>query len=400
MTVQRGRSWVIAFAGGAVSITLTIAATVLLVLNGHAILETFNPHLIVVGTTFGAVGWLIADRLPDNRIGWVMLAGSLFFATAFVTGEYAWFAVHTRPGLLPGGVIAGWIETWVWVPGTGLLLTGLPILFPDGRLPSRRWRPVVGAVVLGTVVATVAQAIGFWPAGDVAVHLLGTASASELPGPIGVAASIGQLATFLGPLAATGAVVVRLRRSTGIERLQMRWFVYAMVVTSVAVPLDAAAAPLLGWRVQPSIVGVVLIPIALAVAILRYRLYDIDRIISRTIAYAAVTAVLVATFAGAILLFQALLDPLTGGNTVAVAVSTLIVAALFQPLRRRVQRVVDRRFNRSRYDAERIASEFADHLRDEVDLGTLHADLLAVVERSLQPTLAGVWLREQRDERT
>jgi hypothetical protein len=393
MTRARSRTWWIASAGAAASIAMTAIATILLVLNGHGVFLGFNPHLIVVGTLYAAIGWLIATRLPGNRIGWVILSGSLLWVVAFVTAEYGWFAVHTHPGLLPGGVSAAWIGTWAWIPGTGLVMTGLPLLFPDGRLPSRRWRPVVAMVGLGTVVATVAQAIAFWPSGDVILQL-GTANASSLPGPIGVADRVGQMATFFGPIAGAGAVLLRLRRSTGVERLQMRWLAYAMVVTAVASPLDLVVTSI-GWTVRPSIVGVAFIAVAIGVAILRYRLYEIDRIISRTVSYGAVTGILAVVFVGTILVSQTVLSGFFSGNSVAVAASTLVVAGLFQPLRRRVQSVVDRRFNRARYDAERTVSAFAAGLRDEVALADVDAAIRTVVEQTVAPTVVGLWMRER-----
>jgi len=396
MTGGRPRAWWIASAGSTASITLTVAGVTLLILNGHGVLQGFIPHLIIVGTLYAAIGWLVATRVPANRIGWLIIAGSLSWTAAFFADQYAWFAVITRPGLLPLGVGAAWVGTWVWLPGAGLILTGVSLLFPGGRLPSRRWSPLVLVAVTGVVMATVAQAIGLWPQGDGAAYVRSDPNASLRPDLVGAVASVGMLLTIMfGPLAGTVALALRLRHARGVERLQMRWFAYAMGVTVVTSLLDEFAAPAGGWPIQPSIVAIVLIPVAIGMAILRYRLYEIDRIISRTVSYGALTGILAVVFVGTILVSQTVLASFFSSNSVAVAASTLVVAALFQPLRRRVQSVVDRRFNRSRYDADRTVGAFADRLRDEVDLADVDAAIRTVVAQTVAPTAVGLWMRER-----
>ncbi len=391
LVAQRMRRIALTSAGA--SIVLTLVGVGLLWLNGQPLLAGFRPHLVLVGTLFAAIGGLIAARLPANRLGWVMSLGSLFWAISLFGEQYAWFATFTRPGL-PAAMLAAWVQAWIWIPGIALLITGLPLLFPDGRLPSPRWRPVTVVVVAGTAIATVSQAIGLW--GESASEILiGSTDVSEMPGMIGYIAIVGQiLVVIVGPLAGVAALVVRSRRSVGIERQQMRWFTYAVVITVVTVICDVVFLPTAGVTTTAltSIVGFVLIPLAMGVAILRYHLYDIDRIVSRTIGYLIVTGILAVVFVGAVLAFGALLSPVFGENPVAVAASTLVVAALFQPLRVRVQRVVDRRFYRARYDAQRTSDAFASRLRDEVDLAALDADLAAVVRRTLAPASLGLWL--------
>jgi hypothetical protein len=197
------------------------------------------------------------------------------------------------------------------------------------------------------------------------------------------------------------ALVIRFRAAAGVERQQLRWLTAALAFVVVAVLSGFIVAQLVPATAQTgliwlgAIVAFPCVPIAIGIAVLRYRLYEIDRIVSRTISYAVLTALLVGVFAGAILLFQTVLAPLTGNNTLAVAASTLLVAALFQPVRGRVQRVVDRRFNRARYDAERTVAAFSERLRDEVDLRSLRSEVLDVVDRSLQPSLTGIWLGER-----
>jgi hypothetical protein len=396
VTGVRSRARWVASATAATSITLTVIAIALLALNGHGLLSGFNPHLIIVGTLYAAIGWLIATRMPANRIGWLILAGSLSWTAAFFTDQYAWFAVITRPGPLPLGVGAAWVATWVWIPGTGLVLAGVSLLFPGGRLRSRRWSPVVFIAVIGVITATVAQAIGLWPQGDGAAYVRSDPNASLRPDLIGAVASVGMLLTImLGPLAGTVAVALRLRDARGVEHLQMRWFAYAMGVTVVTSLLDEFAAPAGGWPIQPSIVAIALIPIAIGMAILRYRLYEIDRIISRTVSYGAVTGILAVVFVGTILISQTIFASFFSGSSVAVAASTLVVAALFQPLRRRVQSIVDRRFNRSRYDAERTVAAFGAGLRNEVALADVDAAIRTVVAQTVAPTAVGLWVRER-----
>ncbi len=394
--MARRMRWVALLSAGA-SVVLTLIGVGLLALNGQPLLAGFRPQLVLVGTLFAAIGGLIAARLPSNRLGWVMSFGALCWAVSLVGEQYAWFATFTRPGSLPGASMAAWVQAWIWIPGTALLETGLPLLFPDGGLPSQRWRPVAIVVVAGAAIATATQAIGLWGAGAAEI-LIGSTTVSDMPGPIGTASSIGQIVLFIvGPIAAASALIVRLRRSVGIERQQMRWFTYAVVVTIVTVTFDVLTSPEAGTTTTAltSIIGFVLIPLAMAVAIFRYRLYDIDRIISRTIAYLIVTGVLAVVFVGAILVFTALLSPVFGENPVAVAASTLIVAALFQPLRVRVQRAVDRRFNRARYDAERTITAFSSRLRDDVDLASLDADIGRVIGQTLAPVSLGLWLHAQ-----
>jgi hypothetical protein len=199
----------------------------------------------------------------------------------------------------------------------------------------------------------------------------------------------GQIIVLGTLLLAVGSIVIRLWRAKGLERLQLRWLVASLVLSCVGV-LIALMSGL--WAL--AFLVFTTIPLAIGIAILRYRLYEIDRLISRTLAYGLVTVVLLAIFGGAILVLQTVLSPLTGGNTLAVAGSTLLAAALFQPLRRRVQALVDRRFNRSRYDAQAAVAAFTERLRDEVDIDTLQGSLLSIVEATLEPTTSGLWLRE------
>ena len=288
-----------------------------------------------------------------------------------------------------------WLTILTWVPAFMLLFL-LLLFFPDGRLPSARWRPVVWIAGAAGVAMLAPNAVALWPyrgllllAAEPAMPTNDTAPATaQLLQTIGV-----FIILFVG-VAGAGALVTRFRRSIRTERQQIKWFATAAVVEVTVLfvmsgvqlppPFDALAA----------IVVTPLIPIAIGVAILRYRLYDIDRIISRTVSYGAVTGILALVFIGTILVSQTVLASFFSGSSVAVAASTLVVAALFQPLRRRVQSIVDRRFNRSRYDAERTVAAFSARLRDEVDLANLNAEVRQVVAATVAPVTVGIWIRQ------
>ncbi|MHB8398779.1 MAG: hypothetical protein ACYDCI_07595 [Candidatus Limnocylindrales bacterium] len=397
---RRLRGWRAGLVWAAIGLDLSFAFAVWVFAGAGPDTPAFGPVLFFsMAASIGGVGALIATRKPRDPVGWILWVSASMVTLAISGADYVRLSVTSFAGTLPLSVPVAWLQGLCFLPAVVLISGVMPLYFPDGRLPSCRWRWVVWLAAFGIVVVILPPALDPGPLVNTTVdNPLGIPGFHDLDGLLTLSNIVISLLVL--PLA-IASCVLKYRRGTPTVREQLKWFAAAASFTILSFMSSVIAlGPIsdTGWIL--GLVGLVLLPIAIGVAILRYRLYDIDRIISRTLSYAAVTGILVATFAGAILLFQTLLDPLTGGNTVAVAVSTLIVAALFQPLRRRVQRVVDRRFNRSRYDAERIATEFADHLRDEVDLGTLHADLLAVVERSLQPTLAGVWLREQRDERT
>jgi len=287
----------------------------------------------------------------------------------------------------------------------GFLITVLLVItlvFPSGQLPAGPWgrlaRLALAIVLLLAILGVFAPTIS--------VSLPGISSGVNVSNPLAVlpgwplwpVVSAGPPVTLVLTAAGVVAMIVRLRRAQGVERAQLRWLVWSMAFILVGFIIglvgDAVFPNGLNGAVWlPAIIAFSLPPLAIGVAVLRYRLYEIDRLISRTLAYGLVTVVLVAIFSAAILALQALLSPLTGGNTLAVAGSTLLVAVLFQPLRRSVQSLVDRRFNRPRYDAELAVESFAARLRDEVDLDNLQGSLLTIVEATLEPTLSGLWLR-------
>jgi hypothetical protein len=280
-----------------------------------------------------------------------------------------------------------------------LLLPAVALVFPTGTLPGPRWRGPVAVVVALMVVRSVAVVLKPGPMGaNGPMNPLTPRLASMPAGVADVLAlldPIGSLSIPIGAAIGVAALLVRSRRSRGVERQQLKWLLVAMVPAALLLPLSlqpaiSAAVPLIGTL---SVATLPLAALAVAVAVLRYRLYDIDRILSRTIGWAIVTVVLAVVFVGVIIGLQALLAPVTEENTLAVAASTLLAAALFQPLRVRVQRTVDRRFNRSRVDAQRTIDTFSASLRDEVDLTAIQRQLLETVEAAVNPDRTALWIR-------
>jgi hypothetical protein len=306
--------------------------------------------------------------------------------------EYAIVALQDRPGSLPGGPVMAWLGLWTFAPALAGLIAGLPLLFPTGRPLSRRWWPVGWTAVAATFVATVPMAVvSWWYRGP---RLLDTA---EPPAAADVSIAvmislIGQALLLICALAAIASLVLRLRRARGVERQQVKWLAYAIAV-AVAVNAASDAVPPLGWLEPLTVLGLIA---GIGIAMLRHRLYDIDLIINRTLVYGLLSAALGGAYAGLVLA----LGPVFGrSSSLAVAVSTLAVAALFQPLRRRIQNAVDHRFNRRRYDSAKTIAAFSARLREQVELDTLSAELLAVVDQTMQPTRASLWLRPPGETR-
>ena len=354
--------------------------------------------IVVVGFgMFAAVGALLVARRPGNPIGWILSAASLV-ALAAALETYAAYAMTTRgrPDWL--ATVGVWTNSWYWYLFLGLVLVYLPLLFPDGRLPSRRWLPVavvpgialVVMVVFGALVDTLSgQDIDYQIENPIGIE--GLAHVEDMPLVLGVLG----VPLLIGCVGGVAAVVLRLRRSRGVERQQMKWFLYA----AAPIPTFPFADPLpgtVGDVVNELLFGWILIglPTAIGIAVLRYRLYDIDVIINRTLVYGTLTASLVAVYLGSVVGLQRLLTPLTGqGSQLSVVASTLLIAALFGPLRRRVQGFIDRRFYRKKYDAQKTLESFSAKLRATSDLDDLNGELLAAVGETVQPSYASLWLR-------
>jgi hypothetical protein len=342
------------------------------------------PALFAI--SFPVVGALIATHRPHNPLGWIFCAVGLSQALEVFTYEYGVYALRTAPGTVPGGPLAIWAAQLVWPPGIGLLLTFVPLLFPTGRLPSRRWRPVAWLSALPIALIPSLTAPALWPHRGLAL-----VEPSNVE-PLGKGLTTVVLAAFwlmVGcGLACLIALALRFRRSRGIERQQLKWFLFACAITItifiVIQPATSQQWDLVLLLVLPVVPA---IPVVAGMAIMRYRLYDIDRIINRSLVYGLLTAMLAGVYAGAVLV----LGPVFGGvgrdpPSWVVAGATLAVAALFQPARRRIQAVVDRRFNRRKYNAAKTVEAFSLRLRDEVDLDALSAELLAVADQTMQPT--------------
>lgn len=398
MTV-RVRTARLAWSVWGLCVVLLAIALVLFVINGEArpagSYSSLDAVVDVAILGFPTVGAVITARQPDNAIGWLFLATGLGNTLAQALLEYGAYALLHAPGTVPGGAWAGLmadVVIWPAVAATSLLVF---ILFPTGHVPSRGWRWLVWAV-----------------AADVAAYVVGTLLAPgelryfPVPNPFPVSSSVvsavGDVAApalSFGLVLGLVALAVRFRRSRGVERLQISWMFYLCAVLIASIPVTTALSFTdlhVGGIPVSELAFVVLllaIPWAVGVAILRYRLYDIDVVINRTLVYGALSVTLGAAYIGSVLLLQLVLSPMTQGSGLAVAVSTLLVAGLFRPVRSRIQAMVDRRFFRRRYDAARTLEVFGTRLRDQLDLDALGTDLQAVVRETMQPAHVTLWLR-------
>jgi len=382
---------------------LVLAILILILLVSAAVTSSMahQLHPSSLGTSalflsFGLVGLVVAWHQPGSPMGWVLLGVTFFYSLGGIGTAYAYLDYRLHGGRLP----LGWVSVLLtpsWAPAIVLAALAL-LLFPDGRLPSRRWRPMLWAyLALGLFWLGGAYAIS---AGAIISHHVSIDSAGDLAvldNPAGSDAWWGGIQAIFFPAVAvcwlvwlTGQVL-RYRHASGERRLQMKWLLSGATLFVVAAIALVSAGSASGWWqtvVVLATIGSFALPVSLGFGILKFRLYDIDRIISRTVAYAVVTGLLVGLYAGLVLLAT---QVLRFHGPAAVALSTLVAAAVFNPLRRRVQRTVDRRFNRARYDAERTVAAFTARLQDHVELGEVRADLLDVVNAALEPAHLSVW---------
>jgi hypothetical protein len=382
---------------GAMTFALVVADVLLIALSRTAPLpDAYGVRGVgaVIAVVLYTVGSAIALRQPRNVVGWIFLVSGLF--APFLDPAYATYALVERGGALPGAEWAIWLTELALIVSNGPIATYLLLVFPNGRLPSPRWRPIAWYALSALVVATILVAFGFTSVGREPIVARNPAA---LDLAVAVDESSRRLAVII--LLAPAAVlcgagfVYRFRRARGVERQQLKWVAYAgtiLVAVAVLMPLSFGRKPL-EVAVQLSFLA---IPVTAGIAILRYRLYDIDVLIKRTLVYGSLTALLGLLYVVSVLVTQELLRGLTAGSDVAVAASTLLVVALFQPIRTRVQEGVDRRFYRARYDAARTIDTFSARLRADVDLDSVRADLIGVIHDTMHPAHASVWLRRPR----
>jgi hypothetical protein len=397
---RRTATW-LAWSLCALSLALTALSLLLLALNR----SDPNTHIYeywqvdtLVPVSFSIIGAIVASRLPANPLGWLFCAAACVAAVDHFSAEYALYALLAQPTSLPAGEALAWLASWAWILYAGCIALSL-LLFPNGRPPSRRWRWLAWLSVFLTIAGAV------WVAFSPGV--IGNLGSIRNPlGIEGLPSGFKPVQTIMLALlfvAALSTLVVRLRRARGIERQQIKWPAFTVVVVAGSSFLsDTAISEAIGLRwlewagyviFIPALIG---FPISIGIAIVRYRLYDIDILINRTLVYGALSATLALIYFGGVATTQAIFRALTGQQEqpqLAIVISTLLIAALFNPLRRRIQRFIDRRFYRRKYDARKTLEAFSAKLRDETDLDALSDDLVGVVKETMQPSRISLWQR-------
>jgi hypothetical protein len=381
------------------------------------VLNLFDPdvpvfrywtHLTAIAVAFSTVGAIIASHRPKHPVGWLFCATGFLVSVDHICAEYATYALLAQPEALPAGEAAAWIRSWMWIV-TGGLGVFLVLLFPDGHLPSIRWRYVAWLNVFVIVLGSIAVAFSPGPV---------DALAPEIRNPLGIdwlGIALGQAVVdlvegiqIIVALSAAISPFVRLRHAGFEERQQIKWFAYAATILIVGALLSSRVPEV--WEVwwvsrvgfALYIAGIVGLPVAVGIAILRHHLYDINLIINRTLVYGSLTASLVLVYLGGVAATEAAFRALTGQvkqPQLAIVVSTLVIAALFNPLRRRIQAFIDRRFYRKKYDAAKTLEAFSAKLREETDLDALTDDLIEVTRETMQPTHVSLWLRPDTESR-
>jgi len=361
--------------------------------GGGVPVAAFEALVLVMLAVIGAV---VASRQPRNPIGWILGVISLSLGLLVLSAHGYYALALDVPEPSRNAVLVAWLASWIWIPAMIPTLTLFPLLFPTGRPLTSRWRPIVWMAIATMVVVFIGQA--FAPGRFMEYPVDNPFGVDSVGMAIEIAGSILMAVTSLTSLA---SLVLRFRRSTGDERQQIKWVAVAAVLfIAIAVgtgPIQTYISEDVGFATL--LVGILIIASAVAVAMLRYRLYDIDVVINRALVYGALTAMLAGTYLGTVLLLQLALRTFTEGSGLAVAASTLATAALFRPLPARTQAVVDHRFFRRKYDAALTLERFSARLRDEVDLDTLTTELRAVVAETMQPAHVRLWVREPEDAR-
>jgi hypothetical protein len=391
---------------------LVAAALVLVGLNAETIgnpgIAVGQALMVVALLAFATLGAAIRRHRPQNRMGWVFLGGATLSAFQFATGEYALQALAPDAGHIPLARYAAWLFTWIDFPAIFVLLVLTLFLFPDGAVPASRWQLPLTLTAAGTALVTIVAALAPGPLPDPAWREAWTNpfGVTGVPGwLLHAAAAWGYPLTAVSLATGVAALAVRYRQSGPLQRQQIKWLVYALALTVILLAwvtvaphpsrmLEGASAIVVG-------LAVVAVPVGAGIGILKHRLYDIDRLINRTLVYGLLTVLLGGIYAGVVVVLgQLFVDIGAQPSSWAVAGATLAVAALFQPARRRIQTAVDRRFNRRRCDAAQTIEAFSARLRQQIDLDTLIAELLAVVDHSMEPTTVSLWLRPSAQPRT
>jgi hypothetical protein len=384
----------------ALSVGLTALSFLLLVLNlSHPDVHVYDYWLenTLSAVLFSTVGAIVASRRAENSVGWLFCLLGLAFSIGHFSSQYAIYAQLAQPDLLPAGQALAWISSWILPPIIVLQVFSF-LLFPTGRLPSRRWMWFAWLTMASAVVGTILSAFSFGA----------NAGLGPVQNPLGIegfSKVYGAVLTFLTLLVVATAFspFARLRRAGGVERQQIKWFAYAAAATvgslvlAYMIPNSIDTPSWFEWTGYALLIATTpTIPVSIGIAILRYRLYDIDRIINRTLVYGCLTVTLALLYFGGVTLTQTAFRALTGSEQqpqLIIVASTLVIAVLFNPLRHRMQEFIDRRFYRNKYDAAKTLEAFSVKLRDETDLGALSNDLVGVVRETMQPSHVSLWLR-------
>ncbi|HEX5147482.1 MAG TPA: hypothetical protein VFW02_00275 [Candidatus Limnocylindrales bacterium] len=395
--------------GGAARLSPPIAVVVWVLATGGPILLAVSLSVIpadprdgwafwaytAVIATWGIAGALITTRRRANAVGWLLWIIGVAMTASLLGQAWATISLLYHGGSLPGTVAGVWL-TWLFLPALTLALLMTPLIFPDGRLPSGRWTPVAAVVLVAFATLSLGTILRPGPL-ESAVPADNPTGVDGLAGAAQMVIDVSSLVLVACLPLSVAAAVTRFRRGTTVERQQLKWFGSATGLAAAAL-IGAVLLPepfgTTSWKLMTVSLG--LVPVAIGIAILRYRLYEIDRLVSRTLSYALVTALLATVFVGTNLVLQSAVVSVTGATTLTTAVSTLVVASLFQPVRRRVQVPIDRRFNRTRVDGERVVQAFAGQLRDQVDLDRLRGAVVAAADDAVAPTGASLWLRGAR----
>jgi hypothetical protein len=386
------RSWFLASVLLSLDAAIWISAGALTLAQGdhEGFVLGFYAGVLVAAPCF-VIGALLIAHLPRHAVGWLLWLSAFFLVTNMFASVWGIYAAGTLP-LAAYARIAGDV---LWLTTFGIVVTLLPLVFPTGRFLTRRWRWVGCVAVFGMLLNALASAGADWHA-----RLDPVTAAPSFDRPLlwTIVSLVGAALVIVATFATVASVVLRFRRAVGVERQQLKWFVFAAAINLLLIvyfllPVFHAlpfSTFIVNFFIFPWFLAM---PLAIGVAILRFHLYEIDRIINRALVYAALTALLLGAYVMLIIVLQTLIDPLASGSNLVVAGSTLTVAALFRPLRARVQRAVDRRFYRRRYDASRTLETFAERLRDEIDLETLALELRAIVVETMQPAHISLWVR-------